>query len=120
MALHNDKGANAEQEARRFLEQQGMRWVTSNYRSPSGEIDLVMTDRDYLVFVEVRYRFNQRFGGAVETVTPPKRRKLIATASHYLQGRNLDSPCRFDIIGLTGQQNNYECQWIKDAFRLDD
>ena len=114
------KGKNAEQFARRYLEQQGMCLVESNYRCKAGEIDLIMQERDTLVFVEVRYRGSANFGSAAESITPAKQRKLLTTARHYLQHHRTSAPCRFDVVGITGQNGVDNIEWIKDAFQSDE
>lgn len=117
MALHLLKGKNAEQFARHHLEQQGMRLVESNYHCKRGEIDLIMQDRDMLVFVEVRYRRSAAFGSATESITREKQHKLLVTARHYLQQYRISSPCRFDVVGITGQNGTDNIEWIRDAFQ---
>jgi putative endonuclease len=117
MARHNAQGSAAEERAMRYLQARGLRLVERNYRSRSGEIDLIMRQANTLVFVEVRYRRSRRFGSAVETVTPTKQRRLIRAASGYLQRHNLDLPCRFDVVGVSGPQQE-EIEWISDAFQL--
>ena len=73
-------GGEAESQAARFLERQGLRIVTRNYRTRQGEIDLVAQDGDVLVFVEVRLRSGGYFGGAAASVTPRKQSRIIAAA----------------------------------------
>ena len=117
MALHLIKGRNSEQLARQHLEQHGLRHLQSNYRCKSGEIDLIMQDGEWLVFVEVRYRKNSSFGSACESVTPDKQRKLLASASHYLQRSGTTSPCRFDVVGVSGENSRTSIEWVRDAFQ---
>jgi putative endonuclease len=119
MALHLIKGKSGEQLAQRHLEQQGLRHLESNYRCRSGEIDLIMRDGDCLVFVEVRYRKDSRFGSACESVTYNKQRKLLASANHYLQRAGGSSPCRFDVVGISGDNSRPTIEWIRDAFQGD-
>ena len=94
----------------------GLRLLERNFRSHAGEIDLVMQQDGSLVFVEVRYRRSRGFGSAVETVTPSKQHRLLTTAAYYLQRHNLDLPCRFDVVGISGPQQD-EILWIQDAFQ---
>lgn len=119
MALHLLKGKSSEQLAQHHLELQGLKLLKSNYRCKSGEIDLIMQDGDYLVFVEVRYRKSNSFGSACESVTHGKQRKLLASASHYLQRTGSSSPCRFDVVGISGENSRPTIEWIRDAFRGD-
>jgi putative endonuclease len=118
MELPFRKGKSAEEQARRYLQDQGMQWLDSNFRSKRGEIDLIMRDRETLVFVEVRYRKTDDFGSAAESVNRDKQTKLIAAAQRYLQETHADLPCRFDVVGITGRHNP-RVVWIKDAFQTD-
>src|SRR3990170_8104422 len=79
------RGRKAEDIACTRLQQAGLALAERNYRSPFGEIDLVMQERDTLVFVEVRYRARGDFGSAAETVDARKQARLRATAEHYRQ-----------------------------------
>ena len=116
IAEHLEQGHAAEARALAFLRQRGLRLVARNYRCRVGEIDLVMQQADTLVFIEVRYRNSSRFGSGVESVTPAKQRKLLNTASRFLQERALNTPCRFDVVGISGRDQT-EIEWIRDAFQ---
>ena len=117
-AAHLLTGDRAETLARRYLKAQGLTDVSRNYRCRHGEIDLIMQDTESLVFVEVRYRADQRYGTAAETISRAKVDKLKRTAEHYLQRsrRFAGSYCRFDVIGISGPLNSAQIDWIKDAF----
>jgi len=108
------RGALAEQAAAEFLTERGLRLLERNYRCCFGEIDLVMSDGMTLVFVEVRYRRNQSFGGAAESITVAKREKLLRTARHYMAARKGFPACRFDAVLLSGDTR--ELEWIENAF----
>jgi putative endonuclease len=117
---HN-KGQQAEQLACRYLQAQGLRLAQRNYRCRLGEIDLVMEDSESLIFVEVRYRRNGRFGSAIDSVTSTKQARLIAAAQHYLQQTKgaQNKPCRFDVVGITLEQVGVNSiTWLRDAFRV--
>lgn len=111
-----EQGCAAEGEARRYLEGQGLHTVAQNCHDRFGEIDLVMRDGQYLVFVEVRMRRSASFGGAMASVDRRKQRKLIATALGYLQQHPHDGPCRFDVVAIGGAENRLE--WLQNAFEL--
>ena len=117
-AKHLQHGQLAEKRAERYLRKQGLKLVARNYRSPYGEIDLIMRQREMLVFVELQYRRSQAFGLAAETVDWRKRKKLRSTAEHYLQSEksSYDRPCRFDVICLSGDCRNGAINWYPDAF----
>ena len=110
-----EAGMAAENLACSYLQAQGLRLLTRNYRCRQGEIDLIMQDRTHLVFIEVRYRKSTNFGYASETVSRPKQKRLISTAWHYLFEHNkARTACvRFDVIGIDHSQN---INWIKNAF----
>lgn len=107
-------GRAAEDAAAALLTSHGLATVTRNYRCRGGEIDLIMRDGDTLVFVEVRFRRSQRFGGALGSVTASKQRRIVFAARHYLQSANWPGPCRFDVVGVADASPP---EWIRDAFQ---
>ena len=114
-------GDQAEQLACAYLTQQGLVLLKANFSIRLGEIDLIMRDtaNNMLVFVEVRYRKNNHYGGAAGSVTAQKQRKIIKTAAFYLQRYAPNSCARFDVVALEGDLNGrYEMNWIVDAFQL--
>ncbi len=114
-ATHLQSGKHAEKVAQEFLLQQGLTLEAKNYRAKTGEIDLIMRDRENLVFIEVRFRDNQSRGSGLESVTRSKQSKIIRTAMVYLQEKKLMDkvPCRFDVIAVDGSE---QTEWIKAAF----
>ncbi|TEW54892.1 YraN family protein [Psychromonas sp. RZ22] len=111
----NSRGVKYEQQALAFLKQQGLSLVCQNFYCRFGEIDLIMSDQDTLVFIEVRYRKNQDYGGATASVTLQKQHKLIKTAKHYLSQLDNEPYCRFDVVAISEQTT--QPQWIQDAFQ---
>lgn len=111
-------GDEKERLAERFLCRKGATVIQRNFSGPRGEIDLILKQGEYLVFVEIRYRQNRTFGGAAASVSMAKQKKIIATAQHFLQSQPewQRSPCRFDVIAIDGNDIN----WITDAFQLGD
>jgi putative endonuclease len=104
-----------EQQARRYLESKGLRFIAANVHARGGEIDLIMKDSAVTVFVEVRYRTSTRFGGAAASVTRSKQSKLLQTARLWLARHNGSfetTDCRFDVVAFTGSQ----IEWLKNAF----
>ena len=117
MDERHKRGRDAEALAQRHLQRRGLTAVTSNYRCRRGEIDLVMRDGDALVFVEVRFRSDPRFGAGAESVDLRKQARLIAAASHYLQRHPADGPVRFDVVAVAPGRLRPRIDWIRDAFR---
>jgi putative endonuclease len=95
-------GARAEALAADYLARQGLVLVARNFRTRRGEIDVIVRDRDTLVFVEVRLRSRAAYGGAAASITPAKRARLLAAAQAYLATLAREPPCRFDAILLDG------------------
>jgi putative endonuclease len=119
----NEIGQRAEDAALDFLLAKGMRLVERNYRCKAGEIDLVMQHDGILVFVEVRYRKQNQFGGSAESVDYRKQKKIINTAQYYLQQHrhHSQSPCRIDVIAIssTGKTSSSQpaIDWIPNAIQ---
>jgi putative endonuclease len=112
-------GKFTEDIAAKYLQQQGLREVTRNFYCRLGEIDLIMIDKQTLVFIEVKYRKNANFGGALASISISKQRKLQKTATFYLQQQRLNAYntlCRFDVVALEGNMNNATINWLKNAF----
>lgn len=108
-----------EHRARHYLTTQGLDFIVANYHSKFGEIDLIFKDQDCWVFVEVKYRSKTRYGDAAEQVVKSKQQKIIRTAQVFLQKQGLNeynTPCRFDVISLTGLAINPRISWLKHAF----
>ncbi|BCM25904.1 YraN family protein [Methyloradius palustris] len=110
-------GSQAEKLAAVYLQEQGLKLVTSNYHCRFGEIDLIMRDDKTLIFVEVRLRSSTLFGGAAYSINASKQKKLIITAEHYLQQHTAVAKlaCRFDTI-LMDKTSAQNMQWIQNAF----
>ena len=101
-------GKRAENYALNYLKQQGLKLLEKNFYCRHGEIDLILKDQDTLVFVEVRYRKNNHYGHAFETINKRKQHKIITTARYYLHKHKLtESICsRFDIISIEKDLNS--------------
>jgi len=106
------RGAQAEQQAALYLQQQGLKLVARNYRGRFGEIDLILQDGATLVFVEVRLRRNDDFGGAAASIDTRKQQRIARTAQQYLAGLAHIPACRFDVVLM----DNHGMQWLKNAF----
>ena len=121
----HSKGQHAENACCEYLKQQGLTLLEQNYRGPHGEIDIVMKDKNTLVFVEVRYRKNDDYGGALESITSTKQARILATAEQYLQRETRIKNARIDVVAMSQKPQNkateqssdeYSFDWIKNAF----
>ncbi len=122
MAEHLESGRAAERAAKRFLEDQGLQWLASNYRCRYGELDLIMRDEEHLVVVEIRYRRHVGFMEPVESITRTKRDRIVKATLHFLQNNTeyRDHPVRFDVLSLCGSSQRSTMDWIAGAFSTDD
>lgn len=119
-------GDAAEAAARRYLQQAGLREIAANALYRYGELDLVMLDAGArggasLVFVEVRHRTSDAYGGGAVSVDARKQRKLVRAAQAFLLAhpQYAQMPCRFDVIESCGDAHAPRLQWLRDAFRAD-
>nr|WP_319555621.1 YraN family protein [uncultured Vibrio sp.] len=102
--------------AKQYLLRQGLRFVEQNFLTKVGEIDLIFQQGETIVFVEVKYRNNDRFGSAAEMVTRAKMRRLIKTANIWLSRQKQPIHTidyRFDVIAI--QDNGRDINWIQNA-----
>ena len=108
-------GAAAEQAAERHRVAAGCRVRARNARYREGELDLVMRERDLVVFVEVRMRAGERFGGALASVDVFKQKRLARAAQRWLAEHHGERwpACRFDVVTVGGDGT---IEWIRDAF----
>lgn len=110
------KGDYFERQAEHFLSQQGLTLISRNYHCKFGEIDLIMQDKTTLVFVEVKYRKSNAFGGALNALSQTKQQRLTRTLMYYLKQHNLESSAfRVDFVAINGQ-NPYQFTWLKSVF----
>ena len=113
------RGQQAEDAALAHLQTRGLKLVERNYRTPGrggGEIDLILRDRDgSLVFVEVRSRNTERYGGAGGSISAVKQQRIVLAARHYLMRFAAPPACRFDVVLVEAA----ELQWLKAAFEAE-
>jgi putative endonuclease len=112
-ASMNQAGREAEDKCAAYLERAGLEIVARNWRCRLGELDLVAREGETLVFVEVRYRRSERYGGAAGSIVARKRARLLAAAKLFLSGAG-DRSCRFDAM-LVRSLAPLEIEWLRDA-----
>ena len=103
----------------KHLKARGCEILAQNYRARRGEIDIVVQDGEFTVFVEVKTRRSLRFGLPQAAVTLQKQRQISKVALAYLQSHNLlDAPCRFDVVAihLSPQLELLRLEQIENAF----
>ena len=121
MGRNNLTGAWGEQLAAEFLRKKRYKLLASGYRSRFGEIDLIVCDRKYLVFVEVKLRKSGQFAKALEYVDRRKQEKLRTTAEIYLSQNPTSLQPRFDVIEIYAPEGmetaHPEIYHMEDAFQ---
>ncbi len=113
-----DTGALFEEVALAHLQRAGLTLLKRNYTSRLGEIDLILREKNVIVFVEVRYRESNTRGDGAASVGAAKRLKLVRTAKLYLQAHpQLASlTCRFDVLAIEGDAEQPQIRWLRAAF----
>ena len=101
MGRNNIVGAWGEALAADFLKKNGCKLVASGYRCKFGEIDLIMKNRKYLLFVEVKLRKSSAFADAREFVDFHKQNRIRTTAEMYLAENPTNLQPRFDVVWVT-------------------
>jgi putative endonuclease len=114
------RGGEGERAAAKFLERRGYRILASNYRTRLGEIDLIAEDRGTLVFIEVKVRGTDRFGGPAMAITLAKQARIARLAQQFLAARRLEErPCRFDAVLISGDDpNSQHIELVTAAFEV--
>jgi putative endonuclease len=111
-------GAAFEQRACAELQRAGLKLLERNYTTRHCELDLVMMDRDTVVFVEVRHRLHSSRGDAAASVNAGKQSKLIKTAGLWLaaHSQHASRACRFDVVCYDGPTEAAHMSWWRNAF----
>ena len=114
-----DLGKHGEDLACEELQRRGYAILARRYRTRFGEIDIVAKDGDTIVFVEVKARVGDQFGGSAAAVTPLKQRKVATMAVDYLaRCRLIDVPCRFDVVAVDFEGGRPKITVYPNAFTL--
>ena len=91
-----------------FLKKKGFKILTTNYKTPVGEIDIIALDKDVITFIEVKTRSSDNYGMPCEAVDRKKQEKYYRSATYYLQReKKMDSKCRFDVVEIENGQINH-------------
>lgn len=107
------KGFEYEELSKKYLINQGLEYIESNFYTKFGEIDLIFLENsEVLVFVEVKYRSSNRYGVSLEAINYQKQKRMINTGNVYITKINWEQSVRYDIIGIDKEK----ITWIKNAF----
>jgi len=113
MLMHGDE---SEEKACRFLKEQGYQILSRNWRTRTGEVDIIARQGGILVFVEVKARSNNGFGGPEAAVDRAKQQRIISAALSFIEVTECALPMRFDVVTIRpGNVRLYQ-----DAFQVED
>jgi putative endonuclease len=116
MSKRQALGAWGEQRAVQHLESEGCQIVTTNWRCPAGEVDIVALDGETLAFVEVRTRRGQVYGTPEESITPRKLAHMIAVAETYVYEESWEGDWRLDVVAIqVAGQRARSVEWYRNV-----
>ena len=117
MRIVNPIGKKGEDIAVVFLKKKGWKILERNYRKQYGEIDIIARKQNLLIFIEVKNRTTDSYGGGLYAINRKKKESFRLVARHFLQQNpSLDTRdiiCRFDLISIASDT----VEWIEDMFR---
>ncbi len=114
-----DMGRQGEADAVRLLKKKGYRILERNYRTKSGEVDIIARHRGTLVFIEVKTRGNWHYGNPKYAITPRKKRSLSMAALSYLKDTDqCTAKARFDVVAIVQSDGFHDVEVIQNAFEL--
>lgn len=115
----NNKGKLWEIEASKYLKKKKYKLVAVNYTTRFGEIDLIVTKKKYICFVEVKQRNENAIALPREFVTYSKQQKIIASAKIYMANNHSDLQPRFDVLEIYTKDNEIKSiKHLENAFDL--
>ena len=112
-----EKGKKGEDLAWEYLAGQGYRLLERNLHWGHLELDLVVENDDFIVFVEVKTRKNNLFGEPESFVTLQKQRNMIRAANGYVQKNGIRKEVRFDIVSVILDEGQGSVTHIQDSFK---
>ena len=107
-------GKRGEDIATEFLIKQGYNIIERNFQCKMGELDIIAKNKEYIVFVEVKTRSNNKFGMPVESITNKKLQSIYKTAKYYMHINNIkEKYTRIDAIEIYFKNSKYKINYIK-------
>lgn len=116
MAGHNDLGKLGEDLAAKHMLSLGYKILDRNWIYQKKELDIVATDGEYLVIVEVKSRSTDFFEHPSDAITLPKIKFICRATQGYVDLKDIDMEVRFDVISVIKRNSKFEIEHIEDAF----
>ena len=116
MAEKYETGKQGEHVARLYLEEKGYKVLAINWRFHRFELDIIATNNDELVIVEVKTRSDNYLIAPELAVDTTKIRRIVAASDAYIRKHNIQLPVRFDVLCLIKKGQSFDIEHIEDAF----
>ncbi|MDR1723682.1 MAG: YraN family protein [Tannerella sp.] len=117
MAERNETGKKGEAVAQEFLGKKGYRILDTNWRFHHYELDIVATNGEELIVVEVKTRSENYLLTPESSVDGRKIRRIVTAADAYIRMKDIDLPVRFDIVILIKKGTDFQVEnHLEDAF----
>lgn len=116
MSKKSKIGKYGEELARKFLSERGIEIRHCNWIFKHKEIDIIAENKKYLLIIEVKTRSDPEFEDPREAITLTKQKNIVYAAQHYVDEFDIEKEVRFDVISVVMSKNEYEIEYIEDAF----
>lgn len=116
MAQHNKLGIRGEDLAEEYLKKKGYDILEKNWTYQRNEIDIIASDNQYIIFVEVKTRSSKYWGNPEDAVSVSKINRIVKAADLYIDLYNIEKPVRFDVIAIISNKTVLDIAHFEDAF----
>ena len=116
MANHNELGKKGEDLAVDFLLKNGYRILERNYIFQKAEVDIIARKENALAIVEVKTRSTNAFGNPQDFLKPKQIQRIVKAVDHYVISNKLDVEVRFDIIAIVKNGNQFDIEYLENAY----
>jgi len=116
MAQHNELGKKGEEVAADYLKKKGYTILKQNWVYEKYEIDIIASNEEYIIFVEVKTRTTELWGNPEDAVSKGKIKRIVEAADFYLINNDIDMPARFDVLAMIWKKDGFDILHFEDAF----
>lgn len=116
MARHNELGTKGENIAEKYLQGKGLHILERNWIHEKNEIDIIASNHEFIIFVEVKTRSTGYWGNPESAVSDSKIKRIVEASNSYLIMNNIEKPVRFDVIAIVTNDKFTRIDHFEDAF----
>lgn len=116
MASHNELGIKGESIAEKHLREKGFCILEKNWVHEKNEIDIIASNHEFIIFVEVKTRSSGYWGNPENAVSESKIKRIVEASSSYLIMNNIEKPARFDVVAIVINDQFTRIDHFEDAF----